>query len=356
MTDVRGGSFKSSVEIPITRPMRPEFSKLDAVVSSVPLGLAHGLDAYLKKFPYGCSEQVSSGAFCRLMLADEADFGLSRAEVNKQLEYTFGVLRRRQNDQGAFGYWGPEPGERISFVSVYAMDFLSEAKTAGFVPPSDMFASGLRNLQRMVTREPSNFSDARTLAYAIYVLTREGVITTNYILNLRDYLDKTSAGPMAERYHRRLPGRRASSSSQGRGSRTSDRQIQNRHGSIAGMRRFLSATWRRFAIHCRARPRISRAAPKSFGRRIQKHSRTDRRRLVRHAFGGVRGARVESVFAYRSRKIRPILPSPKSVPTNRKFASPKAPSCWRNRAFRATRPGCVSKLRDTSTVPAFSSR
>jgi alpha-2-macroglobulin len=53
-----------------------------------------------------------------------------------------------------------------------------------------MFASGLRNLQNMVARDPANLSDARTVAYAIYVLTREGVITTNYILNLRDYLEK----------------------------------------------------------------------------------------------------------------------------------------------------------------------
>ena len=70
------------------------------------------------------------------------------------------------------------------------MDFLSEAKAAGFPPPADMFASGLRNLQKMVARQPSDIIDARRVAYAIYVLTREGVITTNYILNLRDYLDK----------------------------------------------------------------------------------------------------------------------------------------------------------------------
>jgi uncharacterized protein YfaS (alpha-2-macroglobulin family) len=191
MTEVHSGSFKTaSAEIPITRAMHPEFSKRNAVVSAVPLGLAHGLDAYLKEFPHGCSEQITSGAFCRLMLADEADFGLSRAEINKQLEYTFGVLRRRQNDQGAFGYWAPENGESISFVSVYVMDFLSEAKAAGFAPQPELFANGLRNLQKMVGRDPGNFSDARTLAYAIYVLTREGVVTTNYILNLRDYLDK----------------------------------------------------------------------------------------------------------------------------------------------------------------------
>ncbi len=191
MIDVRGAHFeKSSRAVPVTQSMHPEFRKLNAIVSAVPLGLAHGLDAYLKDFPHGCSEQLTSGAFCRLVLSDEADFGLPRPEVNAQLEKTFSVLRRRQNDQGAFGYWATETGSGISFISVYVMDFLSEAKAAGFAPPAEMFASGLRNLQKMVAQEPSNLSDARTVAYAIYVMTREGVITTNYILNLRDYLDK----------------------------------------------------------------------------------------------------------------------------------------------------------------------
>jgi len=190
MTDVRSGSFKDNIEIPITRELHPEFRKLDATVSALPLGLARGLDAYLKDFPFACSEQITSGAFCRLMLADEADFGFSRAEINKQLERTFSVLARRQNDQGGFGYWVPETGDSISFVSAYVMDFLSESKAAGFVPPPEMFASGLRNLQKMVTREPTDFAEARTVAYGIYILTREGVITTNYILNLRDWLEK----------------------------------------------------------------------------------------------------------------------------------------------------------------------
>ena len=191
VTDVRSGNFKKgSAEVPIKRAIYSEFAKRDAALSALPLGLAHGLDAYLKNFPHGCSEQLTSGAFCRLMLADEVDFGLNRAEMNAQLEKVFAVLRRRQNDQGAFGYWAPETGEHISFNSTYVMDFLSEAKAAGFPPPADMFASGLRNLQKMVARQPSDIIDARRVAYAIYVLTREGVITTNYILNLRDYLDK----------------------------------------------------------------------------------------------------------------------------------------------------------------------
>jgi alpha-2-macroglobulin len=194
VTDVRSGSFKkASVDVPIKRQIYSEFAKRDAAVSATPLGLAHGLDSYLKSFPYGCSEQITSGAFCRLVLANEADFGLNRSEVNAQMEKTFNTLRRRQNAQGAFGYWAPENGEHISFNSAYVMDFLSEAKAAGFPPPAEMFATGLRSLQRMVAKQPSDLIDARRIAYAIYVLTREGVITTNYILNLRDYLDKKHA-------------------------------------------------------------------------------------------------------------------------------------------------------------------
>ncbi|MGH7981790.1 MAG: alpha-2-macroglobulin family protein [Candidatus Udaeobacter sp.] len=190
-TDVRSGNFKKGhVDVQITRAIYSEFAKREAAVAAVPLGLAHGLYVFLKDFPHGCSEQITSGAFCRLLLSDEADFGLSRAEVNAQLEKTFATLRRRQNDQGAFGYWAPETDEKISFNSVYVMDFLSAAKTAGFAPPADMFASGLRYLQKMVTLEPSTLADARTIAYGIYVLTREGVVTTNYVLNLRDYLEQ----------------------------------------------------------------------------------------------------------------------------------------------------------------------
>ncbi len=194
MTQVRSSSFtKTSVDAPTTRNMYPEFRKLIASVSALPLGLAQGLDVYLKEFPHGCSEQVTSGAFCRLVLANEADFGLDRKEVSAQLENVFAILRRRQNDQGAFGYWGPEKGAEIDFMSVYAMHFLIEAKAAGFAPPPDMFASGLRNLQAMVAKEPAGLDEARTVAYAIYLLSREGVVTTNYILNLRDYLDKNFA-------------------------------------------------------------------------------------------------------------------------------------------------------------------
>jgi uncharacterized repeat protein (TIGR01451 family) len=122
------------------------------------------------------------------MLSDESDFGLSRAEVAAQLEHTFNVLRTRQDDQGGFIYWAG--GERMDFLSVYVTHFLVEARAAGFTPPPDLLAAALRNLRRIAAENtPSTISEARVQAYAIYVLTREEVVTTNYVINLRDTLD-----------------------------------------------------------------------------------------------------------------------------------------------------------------------
>ena len=190
VTQVRGGRFTGDhLDLPVERPLLPQYRKLNATISALPLGLAGGLDAYLHSYPYGCSEQITSGAFCRLLLADESDFGLSHDEIAQQLEHVYAVERTRQNDQGGFGYWTAENAGGIDFISVYVTHFMIEARAAGFEPPADMLAAAIKNLQQMVTLKPGSLAEARTQAYAIYVLTRDEVVTTNYILNLRDTLD-----------------------------------------------------------------------------------------------------------------------------------------------------------------------
>ena len=190
-TQVSSAHFTSArFDMPLNGGLRPEFRKLEATLSALPLGLARGLQSYLDEYPYGCSEQISSGALCRLVLAGEVDFGLSRAAASDQLEHAFGILRQRQNDQGAFGYWGAGASDGIDFISVYVTQLLVEAKAAGFVPPSDMLASALRNLSRMAGEQtPRSLEQARIQAWAIYLLTREETVTTNAIINLRDTLD-----------------------------------------------------------------------------------------------------------------------------------------------------------------------
>ena len=47
---------------------------LEANVSALPLGLARGLECYLKEYPHGCSEQITSGAFARLAAGGNRGF------------------------------------------------------------------------------------------------------------------------------------------------------------------------------------------------------------------------------------------------------------------------------------------
>ncbi len=191
--ELRGGNFTDpSVDVPVQRDLYPEFRKLEATVSALPLGLARGLETYLHEYPNGCTEQLVSGAFARIALADEADIGLSRAEALAQATKVYAMLRARQNDQGGFGYWNNEGGTGIDFVSVYAAHFLIEAKALGFAPPADLLQKALGRLQKMAGTSPSSLREGRTLAYAIHLLTREGVVTTNYLLNLTDWLNRSA--------------------------------------------------------------------------------------------------------------------------------------------------------------------
>ncbi len=162
---------------------------LEANVSALPLGLARGLERYLKEYPHGCSEQITSGAFARLALAGVANFGLTRTEAAAQIAHTVEIERRRQNDAGGFGFWDTSKTPDIDFVTVYVMHFLSEAKAEGYPVPDDLFQKGIDALRRASTASPQELQQARVQAYALYVLTREGIVTTNGLLTLRDYLD-----------------------------------------------------------------------------------------------------------------------------------------------------------------------
>ena len=190
-TVVASGRFQGAArDVPVAgSALYPQYRRLEASVSALPLGLARGLEQYLKEYPHGCSEQITSGAFARLALADQADFGLTRAEAAEGIEHAINVERRRQNDEGGFGFWSVGETRDIDFVTVYVMHFLSEAKAAGYPVPADMFKRGLGALKRAAAATPESLREARTQAYALYVLTREGVVTTNDVLTLRDYLD-----------------------------------------------------------------------------------------------------------------------------------------------------------------------
>jgi alpha-2-macroglobulin len=189
LTNVQSGWFREpTMDVKVQRQMFPQFRKLEASISALPLGLARGLEAYLHEYPYGCSEQITSRAIARLLLSKEVDFGLDAAESARQLDTAFQLLRSRQNSDGGFGYWGSDANGGIDYLSVYVTRFLTEAREAGHAVPSALLDSARSRMQLMARAEPHGLDDASIQAAAIYLLTRQGINTSSQVLNLRDYL------------------------------------------------------------------------------------------------------------------------------------------------------------------------
>ena len=193
MTDVKSGSFKSGkADVEVKRTMHPEFRTLDATASPIPLSLAHGLVAYLEKFPYLCTEQLVSQAFPAIVLKNRPEFGYTHKKAGDNLEKTISVLRSRQNADGAFGFWAAN-SHVSDYASIYAMHFLTEARERGFAVPQELMDRGLAYLAylgRKGMTGSDSLAKARTSAYAIYLLTRNGVVTTDYVNAMREQLDK----------------------------------------------------------------------------------------------------------------------------------------------------------------------
>lgn len=203
--NVQSGWFRNgSHDVAVQHPMFQEFAERQAIVSTTPLGLAHGLSAYLREFPHGCTEQITSRAWPWLVLKDDANFGLDKAEAAKAIASTMDQLARRQGANGGFGYWGAtDEQEGFDYLTVYVGHFLTEAQASGLPVPARLHQATLRRLRFMAdakVAEPWTDSQGRKhywttrwqaemRAASIYLLTRHEEVTTNYALKLQDFLD-----------------------------------------------------------------------------------------------------------------------------------------------------------------------
>ncbi|MDD5301573.1 MAG: alpha-2-macroglobulin [Elusimicrobia bacterium] len=188
---IETGHLKSGrKEAPAPRKLYPSFRALETSVSPLPLILAKGLLQYLQKYPYGCTEQVLSQTFPALILRRRPEFGYAPETVEANLARAVDILRSRQNEDGAFGMWAAN-SHASPFQAVYAAHFLTEAKDKGYTVPHELLERTLGYLNALASDAPGLDAPARVQAYAIYVLTRNGRVTTPLINGLRARLEKS---------------------------------------------------------------------------------------------------------------------------------------------------------------------
>jgi uncharacterized protein YfaS (alpha-2-macroglobulin family) len=147
-----------------------------------------GLLKWLDKYPYGCLEQTTSRAQPLLLFNDIADLaGLPRDNaLRPRIQTAIDQILDMQNFAGDFGMWGPG-GQADSFLSVYAIDFLYQAKAKNFVVANDALKRATNWL-----KTSSGNGDDLTRAYAFYVLARNGQANVS---DLR-YFSDTKVGGM----------------------------------------------------------------------------------------------------------------------------------------------------------------
>lgn len=191
LTLLQTGSFKGDIQVPIKRELFAEHRKQQASISPLPLVTADGLLTYLSNYEHRCTEQLVSQILPLIVLKSRPEL-LENIKPNSDgFEQTLSVLRSRQNAQGGFGLWDASV-QADEFASVYAVHMLLEARdhaNAGEAVPADMLKLGLDYLQQLAASPANNISDTRVRAYATYLLTREGNVTTPLIASLRSTLD-----------------------------------------------------------------------------------------------------------------------------------------------------------------------
>ena len=192
MAKLTAGSFRGRADVPVSRTMYPEYRRLHAGVSALPLAFADGLRSYLGEYAYTCTEQVVSQAMPAIVLAERPEFGKVKADEGASLEGLIDELRMRQDGRGAYRYW-PGGVEVVDFVSVYAQHVLLEAAERGQPVPGDLLLAGNEYLQSLAARDADDLAGERTTAYAIYLLARQGQSVTNETAALQKRLDERYA-------------------------------------------------------------------------------------------------------------------------------------------------------------------
>ena len=195
-TTVTAGFGEGAADVALPRRLHTAFAKRRVVASASPLALADGLLEYLVKFPHACAEQIVSKTFPQIgLLRAGSPLAARRAALNEDFAATLAELRPRQTAAGGFRFW-LNAQEAARFPSVYIAHFLTDAREAGLPVPADMHGGALRFLADVAASplpEAATMREALTRAYAIYVLTRNGEVTTGHLTALEETLGRRFA-------------------------------------------------------------------------------------------------------------------------------------------------------------------
>jgi alpha-2-macroglobulin len=171
---------------------------------SLSVSLSTALDAAtilkaLDRYPYGCSEQITSRAMPLLYVNDLAA-GAHLAmdtSIDQRIRDSIDRLLARQGSNGSFGLWSS--GGDDAWLDAYVTDFLTRAREKGFVVPDVLFRAALDRVRNSVVNADEPEKDGgRDLAYGLYVLAKNGTAPIGDLRYLADTKLNNLATPIAK--------------------------------------------------------------------------------------------------------------------------------------------------------------
>jgi uncharacterized protein YfaS (alpha-2-macroglobulin family) len=169
-----------------------------SIALSTSLDAATLLNA-LDRYPFGCSEQIASRAMAMLYvneLAVQARVAPD-GEIDQRIKDAIARLLARQDSNGSFGLWsvgGDDP-----WLDAYVTDFLTRARERGFEVPATAYTLAVDRLRNYVASAPDAAKNGgRELAYALYVLARNGAAPIGDLRYLADVKLSDVATPIAK--------------------------------------------------------------------------------------------------------------------------------------------------------------
>nr|WP_188790140.1 alpha-2-macroglobulin family protein [Salipiger pallidus] len=172
----------------------------EVIISAGPLARLDvaGMLSSLDRYPYGCTEQVTSQTLPLLYLSQLAEpLGIgSPAQLDRQIGQAIAKVLTRQSAGGGFGLW--QAGDGNLWLDAYVTDFLTRARASGQEVPQMAMERALDNLRNRLAYAADFDDGGEEIAYALMVLAHEGKALVG---DLRYYADERAdafATPLAQ--------------------------------------------------------------------------------------------------------------------------------------------------------------
>ncbi len=183
---IKSGSTKNkTAKLDVNYKQYSEYEQRKVSTSNVPASFIDGLQFFLEKYPYGCSEQITSKAYPYLYEDFVKSAGKTYADAEEMVSKTISIIQSRMKSNGNIGYWTSKSPEDY-FITLYCAEFLTDAQNKGFYVPDALYSKIMKAVKSIANSYESDSYNIYLRAYAIYVLTKNEIITTKYIESLEN--------------------------------------------------------------------------------------------------------------------------------------------------------------------------